>query len=74
MVAHSRRESGCRLYLVNRSRRDPDEFVLYEHYDDEAALDAHRDSAHFREIVAGRVIPRLEVREWDLYTLVEPGS
>lgn len=71
VVAHSRQEPGCLLYFVNRSRDDPNRFVLYEHYRDQAAVDAHRASAHFQEVVVSRVIPLLESREFGLYDLVE---
>lgn len=72
VVAQTREESGCLLYFVNRSRDDPDTFVIYEHYRDEDAINAHRASGHFQEIVVSRVIPLLEHREFSLYSLVEP--
>jgi quinol monooxygenase YgiN len=71
-IAASRAEPGNLMYTIQRSVEDPDEFVLYEQYDDEAAVDAHRASSHFQEIVVGRVIPMLESREFGLYTPVEP--
>ena len=30
------------MYLAHRSTTDPRRFFLYEQYDDQAALDAHR--------------------------------
>ncbi|MEO8537989.1 MAG: putative quinol monooxygenase [Betaproteobacteria bacterium] len=45
-------EPGCLVYRVHRSTGDPDRFLFYETYADEAALDAHRKSPHlaaFRE-------------------------
>ncbi|MFO1315842.1 MAG: putative quinol monooxygenase [Burkholderiales bacterium] len=45
-------EPGCLAYRVHRSTRDPDAFVFYEQYADEAAFDAHRTAPHlaaFRE-------------------------
>jgi quinol monooxygenase YgiN len=62
-------EPGCALFHVSRSHDDPDRLVLYEQYVDEAALKAHGETAHFREIVARRVIPHLEERVRELYTL-----
>jgi len=41
-VSPTRAEPGCRSFLVNRSEDDPDRFVLYEQYEDEAAFQAHR--------------------------------
>lgn len=71
MLAATRAEPGCVLYLVNRSKDDPDHFVLYEQYEDEAALDAHRESAHFQGIVGKLVIPLLLKREWELFSLLD---
>lgn len=71
-VAATRAEPGCVLFVANRSVEDPDRFVLHEQYDDEAAFEAHRESPHFRDYVAGQVVPMLEERTWELYTLVEP--
>ena len=45
-------EPGCLLYRPHRSTRDPDVFVFYETYADDAALEAHRKAPHlaaFRE-------------------------
>ena len=39
-------EPGCLVYRLHRSAKDPDLFLFYEVYRDEAALDAHRKSPH----------------------------
>lgn len=64
------REPGCTLYQAARAQDNPDEFLLYEQYADEAALLAHRETPHFKEIIEGTIIPLLEQRERRLYTLV----
>ena len=71
LAAATRTEPGCQLYLVNRSTTAPDTFVLYEHYDDEAALAAHRDSPHFQRVAVGQIIPMLEERVFDVFWLVD---
>lgn len=43
----TRREPGNIVYDVYRSTEVPNVFFLYERYADQAALDAHRASAHF---------------------------
>ena len=63
-------EPGCRFYQASRSQENPDNFLLYEHYVDEAALLAHRETPHFQEIIEGTIVPLLEKRERELYTLV----
>lgn len=60
-------EPGCLAFIVHRARDDLREFLLYEHYRDDAALDAHRASAHFRAVARVRIWPLLERREAVLY-------
>jgi quinol monooxygenase YgiN len=60
-------EPGCLLYQANRSRENADLYLLYEQYRDMAALEAHRATPHFREIVEGTVVPLLERRERAFY-------
>lgn len=40
-------EPGCRQFDVCRDPADAQVFFLYELYDDEAAIQAHLQSAHF---------------------------
>ena len=40
-------EAGCRQFDVCRDPADPTLFLLYELYDDEAAVQAHLRSPHF---------------------------
>ncbi|MBV9789958.1 MAG: antibiotic biosynthesis monooxygenase [Chloroflexi bacterium] len=63
-------EPGCTLYQAARSQEHPDQFLLYEHYVDEAALLAHRETAHFKEVIEGTILPLVEQRERQIYTLV----
>jgi len=41
-------EPGCLRFDVSQDRGDPNRFYFYEVYRDEAALDAHRRTPHFR--------------------------
>ena len=47
-VPKVREEPGNRTYIFHRSTQDLRVFMLYEEYDDQAALEAHR--AHLREM------------------------
>ena len=47
-VPKVREEPGNQAYIFHRSTQDPQIFMFYEEYDDQAALDAHR--AHLREM------------------------
>jgi quinol monooxygenase YgiN len=42
-------EPGCLVYRPHRSTTDPDLFVFYEVYEDEAALDVHRSAPHLAD-------------------------
>ena len=66
----SQNEPGCTFYQASRSQEKPDQFLLYEQYLDEAALLSHRETPHFKEIIEGTIMPMLEKRERELYTLV----
>lgn len=65
-------EPGCKLYQVNRSTENPDHFLLYEQYADQAAFEGHRTTPHFKEIIEAIVIPLLDKRERELYELIIP--
>ena len=62
-------EPGCKFYQVSKSTENDSLILLYEHYVDQAALAAHRETPHFKSIIEGTVIPLLEKRERELYEL-----
>ena len=41
-----REEPGCLVYRVHRSTNDPELFLFYEMYVDDAAFDLHRKAPH----------------------------
>jgi quinol monooxygenase YgiN len=63
-------EPGCQIYQACRSTENPDIFLIYEHYIDQAALEAHRQMPHFLDIIEGRIVPLLAKREREFYALV----
>jgi quinol monooxygenase YgiN len=70
LAAASRAEPGCREYRVHHSRDNPREFLLYEVYADEQALQAHGETPHFQRLVLKEGIPLLEDRVRLLYNLL----
>ena len=46
-AANARLEPGCRRFEIQQVLERPAEFVLWEVYDDQAALEAHYQTAHF---------------------------
>jgi quinol monooxygenase YgiN len=67
LTGPTRAEPGCRMYLAHRSTIDPRRFFLYEQYDDQAALDAHRSSPHFAQYATGGLFPIIESRVPEIY-------
>lgn len=52
MVAWVRdNEDGTLTYACNRSSDDPNSFLFFERYTDQAALDAHMGSERFAQLV-----------------------
>jgi quinol monooxygenase YgiN len=47
-------EPGCRLYLVTRSKHDPQLYLILERYDDDDALADHSHAEHYK-----RALPEL---------------
>jgi quinol monooxygenase YgiN len=73
-AAVARDEPGCVLYRACRSVEEPDVFVLYEEYVDEAALLAHRETPYFRDLIEGTVVPLLISREREVLVPVTPAT
>jgi quinol monooxygenase YgiN len=63
MIPLTRAEPGCIRYEVFRAVEDPRRFLLVEVYKDDAALQAHTDSDHFKRYVLGEALALLESRE-----------
>ena len=70
-VAATRTEPGCVEFVAYRSSEDADRFLLYEQYVDEASLDAHRVTPHFRLYVQDTIIPLLLERQVARYEEVQ---
>jgi autoinducer 2-degrading protein len=51
------REEGCHLFDVHQETREPTLFFLHEVYTDQAALETHRESEHYRSF-------RADTAEW----------
>jgi autoinducer 2-degrading protein len=45
-------EPGCREFNIAVSRSDPNHVFIFEVYDNSAALDAHRQTDHFKKYAA----------------------
>ena len=67
LEADSRKEPGCVMYVVHRHRTDQRRFFIYEQYRDDAALEAHRASAHFQKYAVGELHKHGARVEGELY-------
>jgi len=61
LAAESRKEPGCLMFLAHQHRTEPAKFLVYEQFKDEAALEAHRATAHFIKYAKGE-LPKVAVR------------
>ena len=67
LAGPTRAEPGCQMWQPHVDPEDPRVFLIYEQYDDAAALEAHGGSEHFKRIALDDAIPRLESRERSFY-------
>ena len=74
LTTPTRLEPGCRFYLAHRSPTDPRRFFLYEQYDDQAAIEAHRASPYFVEHAVNGLFTIAESRTPELYDPLAPDQ
>ncbi|HET6426122.1 MAG TPA: antibiotic biosynthesis monooxygenase [Planctomycetaceae bacterium] len=55
----SRQETGCEKYEVYHSQRDPQRFLIVEHWTSQADWDRHRTGRAFLEIYQPEIMPRV---------------
>jgi quinol monooxygenase YgiN len=59
----ARQEPGVQLFLIHRAVENPAQFLFYELFEDEAAFAAHQQTPHFKSLILGEGVPRLNRRE-----------
>jgi quinol monooxygenase YgiN len=62
LIAASRQEAGNVSFVAYRQLDEDREIVLLERYASRKAFEEHRATPHFKELVVGQIIPRLEKR------------
>jgi quinol monooxygenase YgiN len=67
LEAATRQEPGCITYIVQRSRENSRYYLVYEQYRDEAALEAHRNSTHFKQYATDGVFRFVEERKAEFF-------
>jgi len=53
-------EDGCIQYRITKSKSEAGLYFIFEEYYDEASLEIHKQSVHFKEIVEKQIAPCLE--------------
>jgi quinol monooxygenase YgiN len=70
LVPECRNEPGVLEFVANRSLDDPNEFLLYEQYEDEQAFKDHQQTPHFKRLVLDGAVPLLAKRERVAYSVL----
>ena len=63
-------EPGNLVYTAHQDPKEPAQFFIYEQYADQTALEAHRDSPHYQELVVQQIGPLLAERAVTFYQLL----
>ena len=71
LTAESRKESGCLMYQVHRHKTDARRFFIYEQYQDDAALEAHRGAPHFLQMAKKELTKVADRTEGHLFEPME---
>ena len=66
----SQQEPGCVSYIAHFVEGDSATVLIYEQYADEAALDHHRNSPHFKQYAAGVLYQKTRNRQVENLTAV----
>ena len=65
------KESGNLFYTIQQSNADANTLILFEGYINEAAVEAHRNTAHFQEVLLDKIVPLLANRTIVLTTPID---
>lgn len=71
LIEASRAEPGNVAFDVYRKLDDARTYVLLERYISRDAFAEHRETAHFKDLVLGQIVPRLENRVIEQFDVIE---
>jgi quinol monooxygenase YgiN len=71
LVAAVRTEPGNISFTSYRQLDEPRTYVLLERYTSREAFAAHRETDHFKELVLGEIVPRLDERVTEMFDATE---
>jgi quinol monooxygenase YgiN len=67
LIEAARAEPGNISFVAYRQLDDERTYVLLERYTSREAFAAHRETAHFKDLVLGQIVPRLEDRVLEMF-------
>ncbi len=70
LTAASRKEPGCVSYVPHFVEGDNTTVLIYEQYQDEAALEHHRNTPHFAQYAIGGLYQLMKERQVENLTAV----
>jgi quinol monooxygenase YgiN len=70
LATASRLEPGCVSYVPHWVEGDPDTVLIYEQYQDEGSLDAHRATSHFKQYAVAGLYQLMRERSVENLTAV----
>ena len=71
LTAESRKEPGCVTYVPHFVQEGPATVLIYEQYRDEAALEYHRNTPHFRDYATNGLYKLITSRQLERLDAVE---
>ncbi|HME74547.1 MAG TPA: putative quinol monooxygenase [Mycobacterium sp.] len=71
LIEASRKEPGNLTFEAYLNLDEPRSYVLLERYISRAAFAEHRDSPHFKDLMLGQILPKLESRVVEQYDVAE---
>src|SRR5271170_2188736 len=74
-AASVKQEPGCHAFNIAVSQKDPNHVFIFEVYDSAAALDAHRQTDHFKKYatITKDMIAKRDARALSLVTMDTKG-
>jgi quinol monooxygenase YgiN len=70
LVEPTRKEQGCICYNLHQSKSDKAQFMFYEQWASQAALDAHGKAPHMKDL-GEKLKDRTEKGDFTLYEVLE---
>lgn len=71
LIAAARTEPGNVSFVAYRQLDNERSYVLLERYASREAFAAHRETTHFKKLVLGQIVRRLESRLLEMYDVTE---